>query len=162
VYKNFKKTRSFSYPRIFTSGVARIFTNTKKETVQFQNFTGPGANSEIVFIPDEKNYFQIRENAFKSGVNVFTSDVIGIKRILPGRRPDACKKIKYPENLSSVSIVITFRDKTISCLLRTIYSVLETSPENLIHEIILVDDGLLLIYTFQMCKNLNLLYTNVH
>ncbi|XP_060553604.1 polypeptide N-acetylgalactosaminyltransferase 17-like [Ruditapes philippinarum] len=48
------------------------------------------------------------------------SDVIGIKRILPDRRPDACKKIKYPEILPSVSIVITFRDEPISCLLRLV------------------------------------------
>ena len=52
-----------------------------------------------------------------------------------------CKRLRYPANLPAASIIIIFRDELLSVLLRTVYSILENTPENLVLEIILVDDG---------------------
>lgn len=52
-----------------------------------------------------------------------------------------CKEKKYDyENLPTTSVIIAFYNEAWSTLLRTVYSVLETSPDILVEEVILVDD----------------------
>lgn len=52
-----------------------------------------------------------------------------------------CQKIKYLSELPTVSVVVPFFNEHWSTLLRTVYSVLNRSPAELIVEIILVDDA---------------------
>lgn len=50
-------------------------------------------------------------------------------------------EVKYDyDNLPKTSVVIAFYNEAWSTLLRTVYSVLETSPDILLEEVILVDD----------------------
>ncbi|XP_045165365.2 polypeptide N-acetylgalactosaminyltransferase 13-like [Mercenaria mercenaria] len=118
----------------------RTFTP-KEKTVIYRQY-GPGANGTGVntyglnlSLPglEERNKFH--------GFNTFISDMIGLHRKLPDMRPSECKHKVYPDNLPPITVVIIFRDEWYSILLRTVYSVLETSPPHLIYEIILVDDG---------------------
>lgn len=52
-----------------------------------------------------------------------------------------CKEKKYDYDLlPTTSVVIAFYNEAWSTLLRTVYSVLETSPDVLLEEVILVDD----------------------
>lgn len=51
-----------------------------------------------------------------------------------------CKNKVYGD-LPEVSIIIPFRDERLSVLLRTVHSVLQNTPDNLLAEIILIDDG---------------------
>jgi polypeptide N-acetylgalactosaminyltransferase len=46
----------------------------------------------------------------------------------------------YLSQLAKVSVVIPFHDEHLSTLLRSVYSVVNRSPPELLEEIILVDD----------------------
>ena len=51
-----------------------------------------------------------------------------------------CVDRHYGNKLPSASVVIIFHNEAYTVLLRTITSILNRSPSNLLHEIILVDD----------------------
>lgn len=72
--------------------------------------------------------------------NIFASERISLHRILPDYRFDECKKLSYPEKLPTVSVIIVIHNESWTTLLRTIWSIIDRSPRELIQEIILVDD----------------------
>merc|ERR1719219_1913823 len=71
--------------------------------------------------------------------------LISLNRTLPDRRDDWCKladNVKVaPSDLPPTSVIIIFHNEAWSTLMRTIYSVVNRSPEQLIQEILLVDDA---------------------
>lgn len=74
--------------------------------------------------------------------NLAASDKISVDRKLPDTRKFACRKIRYDlAELPNTSIIIVFHNEAWSTLVRTIHSILNTSPQHLIAEIILVDDA---------------------
>lgn len=103
---------------------------------------GPGENGQAVKIgPLNLSIPELVALDKKHRFTTFISDMVGIRRRLPDKRPAACLTKKYPDDLPPVGIVIIFRDELASIVLRTVYSVLQMSPPKLIKEIILVDDG---------------------
>ncbi|NXU85191.1 GLT10 acetylgalactosaminyltransferase, partial [Xiphorhynchus elegans] len=77
-----------------------------------------------------------RENGF----NIFVSDKISLNRSLPDIRHPNCKSKLYLEKLPNTSVIIPFHNEGWSSLLRTVHSVLNRSPPELIAEVVLVDD----------------------
>nr|XP_046265901.1 polypeptide N-acetylgalactosaminyltransferase 10-like [Scatophagus argus] len=77
-----------------------------------------------------------RENGF----NIYVSDRISLNRSVPDIRHPNCKQKLYAEKLPNTSIIIPFHNEGWSSLLRTVHSVLNRSPPQLIAEVILVDD----------------------
>ncbi|XP_037725555.1 putative polypeptide N-acetylgalactosaminyltransferase 13 isoform X1 [Drosophila subpulchrella] len=76
--------------------------------------------------------------------NLHLSDTLGVIRNLPSTRHYGCmtRPFKLPPPLAStVSVVISFHNEARSMLLRTIVSLLRRTPEEYLHELILVDDG---------------------
>ncbi|KAM8900637.1 polypeptide N-acetylgalactosaminyltransferase 10 [Spinachia spinachia] len=77
-----------------------------------------------------------RENGF----NIYVSDRISLNRSVPDIRHPNCKVKLYAEKLPNTSIIIPFHNEGWSSLLRTVHSVLNRSPPQLLAEVILVDD----------------------
>nr|XP_033806766.1 polypeptide N-acetylgalactosaminyltransferase 16 [Geotrypetes seraphini] len=83
--------------------------------------------------PGEDPY---RQHAF----NQLESDKLSSDRPIRDTRHYRCASAHYNADLPATSIIITFHNEARSTLLRTVKSVLNRSPANLIQEIILVDD----------------------
>ncbi|XP_064419293.1 polypeptide N-acetylgalactosaminyltransferase 3 [Latimeria chalumnae] len=111
-----------------------------------QDPNAPGASGKA-FRPTNLSPEEERERDRgneKHCFNVFASDRISLHRDLgPDTRPPECieQKFKRCPYLPSTSIVIVFHNEAWSTLLRTVYSVMYTSPSILLKEIILVDDA---------------------
>ncbi|XP_021098754.1 polypeptide N-acetylgalactosaminyltransferase 6 isoform X2 [Heterocephalus glaber] len=88
---------------------------------------------------------QEKEEGYKKHCfNAFASDRISLQRALgPDTRPPECvnQKFRRCPSLPATSVIIVFHNEAWSTLLRTVYSVLHTSPAILLKEIILVDDA---------------------
>nr|XP_061827928.1 polypeptide N-acetylgalactosaminyltransferase 6-like [Nerophis lumbriciformis] len=92
--------------------------------------------------PEEKKEKQAGDT--KHCFNQFASDRISLSRSLgDDTRPPECVKQRFPRcpPLPTTSVIIVFHNEAWSTLLRTVYSVLHTSPAFLLKEIILVDDA---------------------
>ena len=74
--------------------------------------------------------------------NATASDMISMHRVIWDTRPEKCKSIKYElSSLPIASVIIIFHNEARSTLLRTVQSVLNRTPAQLLHEIILIDDA---------------------
>ncbi|KAA8585931.1 hypothetical protein FQN60_007500, partial [Etheostoma spectabile] len=77
----------------------------------------------------------------KHQINTYVSDKVSLHRRLPERWNPLCRELKYDyRSLPTTSVVIAFYNEAWSTLLRTVHSVLETSPDVLLKEVVLVDD----------------------
>ncbi|XP_065560666.1 putative polypeptide N-acetylgalactosaminyltransferase 9 isoform X2 [Artemia franciscana] len=105
---------------------------------------GPGELGKAVVLPKDLTPDQkklVDEGWSKNAFNQYVSDMISIHRTLPDVRDDRCKeKDRYLTKLPMTSVVICFHNEAWSVLLRTVHSVMERSPDNLLKEIVLVDD----------------------
>ncbi|KAM4698014.1 polypeptide N-acetylgalactosaminyltransferase 3 [Rhinophrynus dorsalis] len=111
-----------------------------------QDPNAPGASGKPfkmdTLTPEEKKEKELGEK--KHCFNAFASDRISLHRDLgPDTRPPECieQKFKRCPALPTTSIIIVFHNEAWSTLLRTVYSVMYTSPAILLKEIIMVDDA---------------------
>ncbi|XP_016956526.3 putative polypeptide N-acetylgalactosaminyltransferase 10 [Drosophila biarmipes] len=75
------------------------------------------------------------------GYNAKLSDLIALNRSLPDIRPLGCSKRKYLEVLPNVTVIMAFHNEHLSVLLRSITSIINRSPRELLKQIVLVDDA---------------------
>ncbi|XP_053574676.1 polypeptide N-acetylgalactosaminyltransferase 10 [Bombina bombina] len=102
-----------------------------------QDRTGNGEQGKPFPMTDADRVDQAyRENGF----NIYVSDKISLNRSLPDIRHPNCRSKQYSEKLPNTSVIIPFHNEGWSSLLRTVHSVLNRSPPELIAEIVLVDD----------------------
>lgn len=83
---------------------------------------------------------QKREHHKQNCFNLAQSNSIPLDRDVPDLRHSTCPK-SYSTRLPSTSVVFVFYNEPTSPLIRSIHSVLDRSPPDLLHEVIIVDDG---------------------
>lgn len=90
---------------------------------------------------NEAELKQQEELIERYAINIYLSDKISLHRHIEDKRMYECKSKTFNyRRLPTTSVIIAFYNEAWSTLLRTIHSVLETSPAVLLKEIILVDD----------------------
>lgn len=98
-----------------------------------------GENGQPVFAKPEEE--ELNKKLFdENGYYGLISDKIALNRSVADFRHPQCKKLLYLKELPTVSIVIPFYNDHLSTLLRTVYSVINRSPKELLKEVILVND----------------------
>ncbi|XP_052256788.1 probable N-acetylgalactosaminyltransferase 9 isoform X2 [Dreissena polymorpha] len=101
--------------------------------------TGPGENGQPVLLTGaekEKADSLLEKEAF----NIVASDKISLERSVKDVRDSRCHALTYPKELPKASVVIIFHNEAWSPLLRTAHSVVNRSPPEYLHEVILLDD----------------------
>ncbi|XP_051991101.1 polypeptide N-acetylgalactosaminyltransferase 4-like [Xyrauchen texanus] len=98
-----------------------------------------GRPTRLTLSPEDKK--EEEASIERYAINIFISDKISLHRHIQDNRMHECKAKKYNINrLPTTSVIIAFYNEAWSTLLRTIHSVLETTPAVLLRDIILVDD----------------------
>ncbi|CAH1983213.1 unnamed protein product [Acanthoscelides obtectus] len=118
--------------------------NATKEMINQNSFNpvpSAGKNGRPVVV-DTKDFIKMRQLYQINRFNLMASDKIPLNRSLPDFRRKKCSGLftdykTYP----NTSIIIVFHNEAWSTLFRTIWSVINRSPRELLEEIILVDDA---------------------
>lgn len=76
----------------------------------------------------------------ETGFGVLISDKISVNRSLNFDVHPDCMSKRYFSHLPSTSVIVIFHNEVKSVLLRTIHSIFNRTPPELLHEIILVND----------------------
>lgn len=95
---------------------------------------------EMGMIFDEHDQ-EVRDSGYhRHAFNVLISNRLGLHRALPDTRGPQCSLRSFPSSLPSATVIICFYNEALSALLRTVHSVLDRTPDHLLHEVLLVDD----------------------
>lgn len=114
-----------------------------KKYIKELGLKDPGENGEGVVLPEnisDEIKQKVQEGYDRHGFNAFVSNLISLNRKVPDPRNEICRQKVY-KNLPKCSIVIPFYNEEWTLLMRTIHSILNRSPHDLIEEILLADDA---------------------
>lgn len=113
------------------------------EPIGNQNASDPSGRGEYgrAFVPRKDEEELMRRLHRRHNYNVLASEQISVRRSLPDHRNPECLKITYPKKLPATTVIIVIHNEILSTLLRTIWSIVDRSPRELVEEIILVDDA---------------------
>lgn len=100
---------------------------------------GPGEGGVPYELPPESQNAG-SDSEMEYGMNMVVSDAISLDRAVKDTRLKECKHWNYPEDLPSASVIIVFHNEGLSVLMRTVHSVINRTPPQFLHEIVLVDD----------------------
>ncbi|KAL7013880.1 hypothetical protein ACKWTF_015631 [Chironomus riparius] len=101
---------------------------------------GFGENGDAVTLTDKAEIELNNKLLKETGFAIVVSDKISVNRSIQDTRHPDCQNYVYPSQLPSVSIIIIFYNEVFSVLKRTIHSIVNRTPAELLHEIILVND----------------------
>lgn len=137
--RNNTRSFNFSYKPKFLPQKCRDWHD-YEQIYKDRTRVGLGENGEAVRLTNESE-IALNDKLYKeTGFAVIVSDKISVNRSIPDSRHSDCQKLLYPADLPNVSVIIIFHNEIKSVLLRTIHSVVNRTPPELLHEIILVND----------------------
>ena len=68
-------------------------------------------------------------------------ETVSLDRYPADLRHEECKRWDYSPELPAVSVVLVFHNEGWATLVRTIHSVINFTPKELLEEVVLIDDG---------------------
>lgn len=114
----------------------------RKDLLKQKEIPNLGEKGVIAHLRDPEDIAEGEKQLKKIALNQALSEHISYNRTVPDARHPGCRKKSYDvDSLLTTSVIIIFFNEPYSVLVRTVHSVLNTSPKNLLKEIILVDDG---------------------
>ncbi|XP_033842310.1 polypeptide N-acetylgalactosaminyltransferase 5 [Periophthalmus magnuspinnatus] len=119
-------------------GVHKVLSLDVTQSPRNPNAVGQFGRAVILSNKDEDA--EVKRRWAEGHFNVYLSDQIPLDRAIPDTRPETCKDNLIHNDLPSTSVIFCFVDEVWSTLLRSVHSVFNRSPPNLLKEIILVDD----------------------
>ncbi|XP_033693786.1 polypeptide N-acetylgalactosaminyltransferase 9 [Tursiops truncatus] len=103
---------------------------------------GPGGLGQGGMAATLRDDSQETEGKFEEyGYNAQLSDRISLDRTIPDYRPKKCRQMTYSDDLPQISVVFIFVNEALSVILRSVHSVVNHTPSQLLREVILVDDN---------------------
>lgn len=123
---------------IFKSG-SRIWID-KQLIEDDQKRVGLGENGTAVSLTDPEEILLNQKLYEETGFSVVLSNKISVNRSLPNVVHPDCSIIEYSNILPKVSVIIIYHNEVKSVLLRTVHSIINRTPPELLHEVILVND----------------------
>lgn len=133
------ETRSFWNAKLFVPPLSDEILDIHRRL----NLTNPGYLGAGVQLPKtipEDIQAEIDKGQEEFKFNEFISRLIPLDRELLDYRAEECKTAEYSRTLPKVSIILSFYNEPFTMIMRTIYSILNRSPLELIEEILLIDD----------------------
>ena len=114
-----------------------------RQVLEFEGLVRPGLgeNGRGVVLSQEQTGSDIQAQMKLYSYNKYVSDRITVKRLLPDTRHRECRSIDYDRSLPKASVILIFCNETLSALMRTVHSVIDQTPAELLHEVVLIDDG---------------------
>ena len=94
----------------------------------------------LVSYPSQFNKQQIRPGGQGLALRIWRESLPGVIGYFYDFVCYSCKAVAYPSRIPDTTVIIIFYNEAWTTLLRTVHSVLDRSPPELINEIILVDD----------------------
>uniref|UniRef100_A0A914YR60 Polypeptide N-acetylgalactosaminyltransferase n=1 Tax=Panagrolaimus superbus TaxID=310955 RepID=A0A914YR60_9BILA len=139
------KTFPLRRPLYTHPDIEEIILSWSKVIYEYPDYTkprkGPGENGKGVHLKGAEAKLSVQQVEGSPFMSVIASDKISYDRSLKDPRSIACKNVYYnTEELQTASVIIVFTDEPFSSLVRTVHSVVNRSPKNLLKEVILVDD----------------------
>ncbi|XP_062559755.1 putative polypeptide N-acetylgalactosaminyltransferase 9 [Armigeres subalbatus] len=126
------------------SGAASVLHNYTEHPTPESFVPPPGDMGAPVIIPDDAplGVREVMERQFKTfALNEYASSLISAHRRLPDFRDPWCKEEgRILAHLPPTTVVVVFFNEPWSVLVRTVHSVLDRSPPQLVKEVLLVDD----------------------
>ena len=114
-----------------------------QQILKFEGLVRPGLgeNGRGVVLSQEQTHADIQGQMKSYSYNKYVSDRISVRRLLPDTRHRECRSIDYDKDLPKSSVILIFCNETLSALMRTVHSVIDQTPSELLHEVVLIDDG---------------------
>lgn len=128
----------FSTPKHYYDSELHVWSEPKKRTKERPG-SGNGENG-AGFARVNSSSPLLQKLMKDHNYNYLATEMMSMHRSLPDYRCDECKYLVYPKKLPTATIIFIFHNEAWSLLIRSIWSIIDHSPPELIEEIILVDD----------------------
>ncbi|XP_031629645.1 polypeptide N-acetylgalactosaminyltransferase 13-like [Contarinia nasturtii] len=128
----------FKIPQQYDQQYLHEWTEPIKVNVSNPSDRGEGGSA---FYPRHDEKELMKKLRKEHNYNAFASEKISMRRSLPDYRFPECRSLIYPNKLPTATVIIVVHNEIWATLLRTVWSIIDRSPRELIDEIIIVDDA---------------------